>query len=236
MGTAAPPAGPADARIRGGWALALLVSQCLLWGVQQNTVKLAIAQGFPRLQLAALRTAVAATCLTGWIGPDRLDRLARGPAWAAGDAARRLDGGVRALLAVAFAGEFMALNLGLRLTTASREVLYAVTTLLVKAVLALSRASASRLLLYRLAGSAPLLVAASLAGGEPPPWPRATLLPRLVLAGAAPPRQPHLRLHLPGAGVRHPGRGALLPHEPVGWPLLAGFAAIATGLTLLNRR
>ncbi len=290
--------------------MALLVFLCLLWGVQQITVKLAIAHGFPPLQLAALRSAVAALCLTGWIGLREGRRGLR--------AMLRADSTMvpGALLAAAFAAEFMALNLGLRLTTASRGVmflytapffvaagahvfvagerlrpwptlglllafagvgvsfldglqhpggslagdalcivaaaLYAVTTIMVKAVPALSRTSASRLLLYQLAGSVPLLVAASLAWGEPPTWPRATTLAwaavfyqSVVVAFASYLAWFWLVLHYPANRISGFTflvpvfgilAGALLLHEPVGWPLLAGFAAIATGLTLLNRR
>lgn len=289
--------------------MALLVFLCLLWGVQQITVKLAIAQGIPPLQLAALRSAVAAACLTGWIG------LRDG--WHGLRAMVRRDSTVvpGTLLAVAFAAEFMALNLGLRLTTASRAVLflytapffvaagahvfvpgerlrpwptlglalafggvgvsfldglqrpggslagdalcifaaalYAVTTIMVKAVGALSRTSASRLLLYQLAGSAPLLMAASLAWGEPPSWPHATALAwaavfyqSVVVAFASYLAWFWLVLNYPAnrisgftflVPVFGIAAGALLLHEPVGWPLLAGFAAIVAGLMLLNR-
>lgn len=295
--------------MRDGWAMALLIFLCLLWGVQQITVKLAIAQGIPPLQLAAMRSAIAAVCLVGWIG-------LRGGRPGLREAVRADSTVVPgAWLAIVFAAEFVALNLGLRLTTASRAVLflytapfftaagahvfvpgerlrlwptlglllafagvgvsfldglrqpggsiggdalcivaaalYAVTTLMVKADKALSRTSASRVLLYQLAGSAPLLMAASLAWGEPPVWPHVTALAwaavfyqSVVVAFASYLAWFWLVLNYPANRISGFTflvpvfgilAGALVLHEPVGLALLAGIVAIAAGLMLLNR-
>ena len=102
-------------------AVATIVICCALWGVQQVAVKVAVAHGLPPLFQAAARSLVAAILLAIWTG---------------------LRGGRRALAALVavdratpaclliglmFAGEFLALFPGLRLTTASRGVIFLYT-------------------------------------------------------------------------------------------------------------
>lgn len=299
-----------SSRARDAWAMALLVFLCLVWGAQQITVKIAIAQGIPPIQLAAMRSAIAAICVTAWIG------LRDGPA--ALPATFRRDATLRPglLIAAVFGTEFMALNLGLRLTTASRGVLFlytapffvaigahwflpgerlrlwpvlgmalafcgvglafidglsrpggsvagdalctlaaalwAATTIVIKASPALTRAPASRVLLYQLAGSVPLLLAGSVARGEPWVWPHASslawtalLYQSVVVSFASYLVWFWLVQHYPAnrisaftflTPVFSIVAGAVVLHEPVGWPLVGGVAAVAAGLTLLNRK
>lgn len=100
-------------------AVALIVLLCALWGLQQVTVKLAIAGGWPPITLAAVRSVIAAACLIGWVsgtgrglGSLKPSRAALFPALLTG---------------VAFAGEFVTLYPGLQLTTASRGVVFLYT-------------------------------------------------------------------------------------------------------------
>ena len=205
-------------------AIAVLALLCAMWGLQQVTVKVAVAQGLPPLVQATLRSAGAAALCTLWIG-GRGGRLGLRAALGDGAAAR-----VGLLLAVLFAAEFVAIYLGVKLTSASRAVLFiytapfftalgahlflpqerlravqaaglatafagvvaafaegllhgngriagdalcavggalwASTILIIKASPSLRRATSAGLLLYQLAGSAPLLLAAAWALGE----------------------------------------------------------------------
>ena len=288
----------------------LLVFLCLLWGAQQITVKLAIAQGIPPVQLAALRSTIAAVCVTAWIrlhdGRDMLRATFRADA--------TLRPGL--LIAAVFGVEFMALNLGLRLTTASRGVLFlytapffvalgahwflpgerlrlwpvlgmatafcgvglafidglarpggsvagdalctlaaalwAATTIIIKASPALRNTPAARVLLYQLAGSVPVLLAGSVAWGEAVAWPHASslawaalLYQAIVVAFASYLAWFWLVQHYPAnrisaftflTPVFSIVAGAVVLHEPVGWPLIGGVTAVAAGLTLLNRK
>ncbi len=108
----------APRRIPSG-AVALVVLLCALWGLQQVTVKLAIAGGWPPVTLAAIRSVIAAACLMVWvaardggIGSLRPSRAALLPAMLTG---------------LAFSGEFVTLYPGLQLTTASRGVVFLYT-------------------------------------------------------------------------------------------------------------
>ena len=102
-------------------AIAVVVLLCALWGVQQVTVKVALHDGFPPLAQAAVRSAGAAALCAAWIGARQgLGglRVALG-----GAAAARVGGAI----AVLFGLEFMAIYLGIRLTSASRAVLFLYT-------------------------------------------------------------------------------------------------------------
>ncbi len=216
-------------------AVLLLVLLCALWGLQQVSVKLAVAGGLPPVQQAFARSVLAASCVWLWT------------AWRGGRAGLRglLPRGALAwpalLTGIVFAGEFVTLYPGLRLTTASRGVLFlytspfivalgahlllpgerlrlpqfaglaiafagvavalggdltgggggspagdalclagaalwAANTLLIKAIPALHQASAAAVLMFQLAGSIPVLLAASLLAGEPAAWPHASAL------------------------------------------------------------
>ena len=98
-------------------AMALLVFLTSLWGLQQVSVKVAIADGLaPGLQ-AALRSVGAAVCVAAWI------------AWRDGRAGLAAVVARPALwpglgLALLFAAQFLVLFPGLHLTTASRGVLF----------------------------------------------------------------------------------------------------------------
>ena len=99
--------------------MALIVLLCAMWGLQQVTVKLAIAGGFPPIQLAAVRSVVAVACILTWV-VARTGRVVslvppRAAVWAA------------VLTGACFAGEFVTLYPGLRLTTASRGVVFLYT-------------------------------------------------------------------------------------------------------------
>lgn len=98
-------------------AVALLVFLTALWGLQQVSVKVAIADGLaPGLQ-AALRSVGAALCVAAWIawreGRAGLAALAPRPALVPGLG-----------LAMLFAAQFLVLFPGLHMTTASRGVLF----------------------------------------------------------------------------------------------------------------
>ena len=98
-------------------AIAVLVFLTALWGVQQVSVKVAIAEGFAPALQAALRSGGAALCVTAWIA------WREGPHAVAAFLARRtLLPGLG--IAVIFAFEFLALYRGLQLTTASRGVVF----------------------------------------------------------------------------------------------------------------
>lgn len=101
-------------------AAAVLVVLCVLWGVQQVAVKVALSGGLPPVLQAALRSGGAAICVCAWMAVREggVPRLV----------SRRSDAfwpGIA--IAVLFAAEFLALNPGLRLTTASRGVVFLYT-------------------------------------------------------------------------------------------------------------
>ena len=97
---------------------AILVALCLLWGLTQVTIKLALHEGIPPFLQAGLRSVGSMVLLMGWVrlrgGPGALGRLLAfdGAFWPG------------MLTAALFAGEFLAMYPGLRLTTASRATLF----------------------------------------------------------------------------------------------------------------
>lgn len=95
-----------------GLAVGLLLSCCLLWGVNQVATKVALAE-VPPLTQAALRSTGAALLLGLW-------------SWWRGIALARRDGtGPAGLLAgLLFALEFGCMFIGLQYTTASRMVVF----------------------------------------------------------------------------------------------------------------
>ena len=95
-----------------GLAVVLVLGCCLLWGVNQVAMKLALAE-IPPLTQSALRSAGAALLLWGW-------SVARGiPLW-------QRDGTLRGglLAGLLFAAEFGCMFVGLQYTTASRMVVF----------------------------------------------------------------------------------------------------------------
>jgi len=98
-------------------AVTLLVFLCSLWGLQQVSVKLAVADGLAPALQAAMRSVGAALCVAAWTawrdGRAGLAALVARPALWPGLG-----------VAVLFAGEFLALFRGLPLTTASRGVVF----------------------------------------------------------------------------------------------------------------
>lgn len=102
-------------------AIGLLVFLCALWGMQQVAIKQAVADGLPPFFQAASRSVVAAALVALWIflreGPRALTGLfapgsGRWPGLAS---------------AICFSIEFLLLYPGLRLTSASRGVLFLYT-------------------------------------------------------------------------------------------------------------
>ncbi|MDA8248011.1 MAG: DMT family transporter [Rhodospirillales bacterium] len=99
-------------------AIAAVALLCALWGVHQVAVKVAVQQGLPPLLQCGLRSAGAAVLCALWIR------------WRGGAGALRAalgDGAVARvglLTAVLFGAEFTAIYLGIRLTSASRAVLF----------------------------------------------------------------------------------------------------------------
>ncbi len=102
-------------------AVATVVLCCALWGIQQVAVKVAVAQGLPPMFQAAARSLVAAALLAIWTA---LRSGRRGLA-----AMLAVDRATPACLVIAalFAGEFLSLFPGLKLTTASRGVIFLYT-------------------------------------------------------------------------------------------------------------
>lgn len=102
-------------------AVLILVGLCTIWGVQQTATKVAVAEGLPPLLQAGLRTGVAAICVCIWIAARQGMEALRG--------LFRRDGTLRAgsAIAVLFALEFLFLFPGLKLTTASRGVVFLYT-------------------------------------------------------------------------------------------------------------
>ncbi|ODU09629.1 MAG: multidrug DMT transporter permease [Rubrivivax sp. SCN 71-131] len=95
-----------------GLAVALLLTCCALWGINQVAMKVALAE-IPPLTQSALRSAVAGLLLWGW-------SLARGIALV------QRDGTLRAgvLAGLLFALEFGCMFVGLQVTTASRMIVF----------------------------------------------------------------------------------------------------------------
>ena len=119
---AAPVSAAASAARLDGLAILLLVLLCALWGLQQVSVKLAVAGGLPPLQQAFARSVAAAVCLVLWTGISG-GRQALRPLLPRGALVAPA-----LLTGLVFAGEFVALYPGLRLTTASRGVLFLYTS------------------------------------------------------------------------------------------------------------
>ncbi len=99
----------------------MLVGLCLLWGITQVSIKLALHEGLPPFLQAGLRSTGSTILLLAWVrlrgGRGAIARLlaADGAFWP----------GI--LTAVLFASEFLAMYPGLRLTTASRATLFIYT-------------------------------------------------------------------------------------------------------------
>jgi drug/metabolite transporter (DMT)-like permease len=102
------------------WAAAVLVFLCMLWGIQQVAVKVALNGGLPPILQASLRSTGAAVLVTLWMA-------ARGAIASRGQWLQSAALGPGILIAVLFAAEFLALNPGLHLTTASRGVVFLYT-------------------------------------------------------------------------------------------------------------
>lgn len=284
-------------------AVALIVVLCAMWGLQQVTVQLAIAGGWPPIQLATIRSAIALACLLVWV-------VARTGAVTSLVPPRAVIG-VAMLTGAGFAGEFLALYPGLKLTTASRGVVFlytapfftaagahyfagerlgmrqvaglvvafggvamafagglaggggslrgdalcelaavvwAATTVLVKASPGLRDAGAAAVLTWQVAGSLPVLVLFALVSGEPWPTPSAAAWGYLLYQAVAVAFASYLAWFW--LIIRYPaGRvsgftfltpvfgiaaGALIQGDTVGVGLVVGVLAIAAGLRLLN--
>lgn len=95
-----------------GLAVALLLTCCALWGINQAAMKVALAD-IPPLSQSALRSAGAGLLLWGWALARNIPLLARDGT---------LRGGVVAGLL--FAIEFGCMFVGLQYTTASRMVVF----------------------------------------------------------------------------------------------------------------
>ena len=102
-------------------AISLLVLLCALWGLQQVAIKQAFAGGLSPFLQAGLRSALAALLVAVWIGL----REGRGALRRLLDPALALWPGLA--IAAIFAAEFLLLYPALRLTTASRGVLFLYT-------------------------------------------------------------------------------------------------------------
>ncbi|MBU6497383.1 MAG: DMT family transporter [Rhodospirillales bacterium] len=102
-------------------AIGVVVLLCALWGIQQVAVKVAAAGGLPPLFQASFRSAAAALLVLAWIGARQGGAGVR--------AAFRRDAALAPGLVIAllFGLEFLCLFPGLRLTTASRGVLFLYT-------------------------------------------------------------------------------------------------------------
>jgi drug/metabolite transporter (DMT)-like permease len=101
--------------------IATIALLCALWGVQQISVKVAVQQGLPPLLQCALRSAGAAALCALWVA---------GRGGRAGLRAALGDRGAAAaglLAAALFGAEFMAIYVGVKLTSASRAVLFLYT-------------------------------------------------------------------------------------------------------------
>lgn len=103
-----------------GVAIAMLITLTAMWGLQQVTVKIAVAQGFPPASQAFLRSLVAGLCVTLWVAarqgaPGIANLLAR---------QTLLPG---AIIGAMFGLEFLAIYNGVKFTTASRAVVFVYT-------------------------------------------------------------------------------------------------------------
>lgn len=99
----------------GGLAITAVVVLCASWGLQQVAVKAALPEVPPLLQ-SAIRTAIAAALVAGWVILRGRPLFARdGSLWPG-----LLAGGL-------FGAEFICINLGLQWTSASRAVLFIYT-------------------------------------------------------------------------------------------------------------
>lgn len=102
-------------------AIALLVFLCALWGMQQVAIKQAVGEGLPPFFQAALRSLIAAILVALWIV------LRDGSGALTGLFARGSGRGPGLAMAICFSIEFLLLYPGLRLTSASRGVLFLYT-------------------------------------------------------------------------------------------------------------
>lgn len=104
-----------------GLAIGLMLLLCALWGAQQVAIKQAVVQGLPPLFQGAARSAGAALLVAIWIAW-------REPAGAlSGMLARGSARWPGLAIGMVFGLEFLALYPGLKLTTASRGVLFLYT-------------------------------------------------------------------------------------------------------------
>lgn len=102
-------------------AIVLLVFLCALWGMQQVAIKQAMVEGLPPFLQAALRSLIAASLVALWI------ILRDGSGALTGLFARGSGRGPGLAMATCFSIEFLLLYPGLRLTSASRGVLFLYT-------------------------------------------------------------------------------------------------------------
>ena len=102
-------------------AVALMLLLCALWGAQQAVVKIGVQQGLPPVLQALLRSVIATVLICLWVGVRQGGAALRG---VLRHDARTVPGLV---LAAVFAVEFMLIYTGLRLTSASRAVLFLYT-------------------------------------------------------------------------------------------------------------
>lgn len=102
-------------------AIALMFFLCALWGMQQVAIKQAVVEGLPPFFQAALRSVIAGTLVALWI-VLRDGRRALSGLFAQGSG--RWPG---LAIAFCFGCEFLLLYPGLRLTSASRGVLFLYT-------------------------------------------------------------------------------------------------------------
>lgn len=101
-------------------AITTLIILTAMWGLQQVTVKIAVAQGFPPGSQAFLRSLVAGLCVSAWIA------VRQGRSGLANLVAREtLMPGV--VIGAMFGVEFLAIYHGVKFTTASRAVIFVYT-------------------------------------------------------------------------------------------------------------
>jgi drug/metabolite transporter (DMT)-like permease len=137
-----------------GMAIALLVACCLFWGFQQVLVKATLVEVAPVYQ-AALRFAGATVLLWLWCRQRGLVLFARDGTLAAGLLAGSL-----------FAGEFIALYVGLQYSSASRLTVFLYTSPFWVAVLLPLLVPTERLRRMQWVGLACAFVAVAYAVGE----------------------------------------------------------------------
>jgi drug/metabolite transporter (DMT)-like permease len=111
--TAAPIAAPARPPTLGLGAIATLVALCFFWGLNQVTVKIALAD-YPPFTQMALRSGIAALIVMGWCVASGRGRLFErdGTLWPG------------LLAGFLFGTEFLLLYVGLQWTAASRGTLF----------------------------------------------------------------------------------------------------------------